>query len=115
MTKSKLIELIATKTRFPKKKTEQIMDCIFDTMEQTLIHGRRIEIRGFGSFEVRSYKPYEGRNPRTGDVVSVRPKKLPFFKVGKELRDRVNAIGGSTSEHRKEKSQHGRSTKLHHI
>ena len=98
MTKSKLIEQIATKSRLPKKKAEHIMDCIFDTMEQSLKHGRRIEIRGFGSFEVRRYKAYQGRNPRTGAVVSVQPKKLPFFKVGKELRERMNRSISSTNK-----------------
>ena len=52
--------------------------------------GEGIEIRGYGSFTVRSYKPYDGRNPRTGETVHVRPKRLAFFKVGKELRERVN-------------------------
>ena len=51
----------------------------------------RIEIRGFGSFEIRTYKPYDGRNPRTGNAVAVKAKRLPFFKVGKELKERVNA------------------------
>ncbi len=59
-------------------------------MEAALKRGERIEIRGFGSFELRSYRPYEGRNPRTGVRVSVQPKRLPFFKVGKELKERVN-------------------------
>ena len=62
-------------------------------MEVALKRGERIEIRGFGSFELRSYRPYEGRNPRTGVRVSVQPKRLPFFKVGKELKERVNAGG----------------------
>jgi integration host factor subunit beta len=59
-------------------------------MEDSLKKGERIEIRGFGSFEIRHYKAYEGRNPRTGDPVGVHPKRLPFFKVGKELKERVN-------------------------
>jgi integration host factor subunit beta len=59
-------------------------------MEESLKRGERIEIRGFGSFEIRHYKAYEGRNPRTGDPVGVQPKRLPFFKVGKELKERVN-------------------------
>jgi integration host factor subunit beta len=59
-------------------------------MTQALQEGDGIEIRGFGSFTVRDYKAYEGRNPRTGDTVHVRPKRLAFFKVGKELRERVN-------------------------
>src|SRR5881227_2166234 len=71
-------------------KTDLIVNCIFDSMEESLKRGERIEIRGFGSFEIRHYKAYEGRNPRTGDPVGVQPKRLPFFKVGKELKERVN-------------------------
>jgi integration host factor subunit beta len=90
MTKSDLIELVANKLHLPKGKAELIVNCIFDSMEDSLRKGERIEIRGFGSFEIRSYKKYEGRNPRTGDPVEVAPKRLPFFKVGKELKERVN-------------------------
>jgi integration host factor subunit beta len=91
MTKSELIELISNKIKLPKGKAEQIVNCIFDSMVDALKRGEGIEIRGFGSFTVREYKSYEGRNPRTGTPVHVAPKKLPFFKVGKELRERVNA------------------------
>src|SRR3954452_22182562 len=91
MTKSDLIELVASKVHLPKGKAELIVNCIFDSMEESLRKGERIEIRGFGSFEIRHYKAYEGRNPRTGDPVGVQPKRLPFFKVGKELKERVNA------------------------
>src|SRR5579859_1364648 len=91
MTKSDLIELVANRLHLPKGKAELIVNCIFDSMEESLKKGERIEIRGFGSFEIRHYKAYEGRNPRTGDPVGVRPKRLPFFKVGKELKERVNA------------------------
>ena len=90
MTKSDLIEVVANQLKLPKGKAELIVNCVFDSMEEALRHGERIEIRGFGSFEIRSYKSYEGRNPRTGDPVSVHPKRLPFFKVGKELKERVN-------------------------
>lgn len=91
MTKSDLIEVVAQQLQLPKGKAEQIINCIFDCMEESLKEGQRIEIRGFGSFEIRKYKAYEGRNPRTGDPVGVQPKRLPFFKVGKELKERVNA------------------------
>jgi integration host factor subunit beta len=67
-------------------------------MVDALKKGEGIEIRGFGSFTVREYKPYEGRNPRTGQPVHVAPKRLPFFKVGKELRERVNASRGSAGQ-----------------
>ena len=90
MTKSDLIESVANKLHLPKGKAELIVNCIFDSMEESLKQGERIEIRGFGSFEIRNYKAYEGRNPRTGDPVGVHPKRLPFFKVGKELKERVN-------------------------
>jgi len=91
MTKSDLIEKVAAQLSLPKGKAELIINCIFDSMEDALRAGHRIEIRGLGSFEIRRYKAYEGRNPRTGDPVGVNPKRLPFFKVGKELKERVNA------------------------
>jgi integration host factor subunit beta len=90
MTKSELIEAVANQLKLPKGKAELIVNCVFDSMESSLKTGERIEIRGFGSFEIRHYKAYEGRNPRTGAKVDVRPKRLPFFKVGKELKERVN-------------------------
>lgn len=90
MTKSDLIETVARSLKLPKGKAEVIVNAVFLSLEEALARGERIEIRGFGSFEVRSYKSYEGRNPRTGDPVDVEPKRLPFFKVGKELRERVN-------------------------
>jgi len=95
MTKSDLIEVVANKLgnklHLPKGKAEQVVNCIFDSMEEALRKGDRIEIRGFGSFEIRHYKAYEGRNPRTGDPVGVQPKRLPFFKVGKDLKEKVDA------------------------
>jgi integration host factor subunit beta len=90
MTKSDLIEKLAERLKLPKGKAETIVNTIFESMESALARGERIEIRGLGSFEVRSYKAYEGRNPRTGEPVGVQPKRLPFFKVGKELKERVN-------------------------
>jgi integration host factor subunit beta len=98
MTKSDLIELVANKLHLPKGKAELIVNCIFDSMEESLKRGERIEIRGFGSFEIRHYKAYEGRNPRTGDPVGVQPKRLPFFKVGKELKERVNQAFANESK-----------------
>ncbi len=90
ITKSDLNEMVANKLQMPKGKAELIVNCVFDSMEESLKKGERIEIRGFGSFEIRHYKAYEGRNPRTGDPVGVQPKRLPFFKVGKDLKKRVN-------------------------
>ena len=90
MTKSELIERVAQDAGLTKGRAEMVVNTIFDSMTEALISGDGIEIRGFGSFTVRTYKAYEGRNPRTGDIVHVAPKRLPFFKVGKELRERVN-------------------------
>ena len=97
VTKSELIERISEKLKLPNGKAEQIVNCVFDSMVKALQEGEGIEIRGFGSFTVREYKAYEGRNPRTGETVHVAPKKLPFFKVGKDLRERVNSafLGGN--------------------
>ena len=90
MNKSELVEALAEKKDLTFKKSEEIVNIIFDTMADTLVTGGRIEIRGFGSFVVKDYKAYMGRNPKTGEVIKVKPKKLPFFKVGKELRERVD-------------------------
>ena len=90
MTKADLIAVIAEKLKFPWARAEVLVDQVFDSMVDALKRGEGIEIRGFGSFTIRQYKAYEGRNPRTGETVQVRPKRLAFFKVGKELRERVN-------------------------
>jgi integration host factor subunit beta len=90
MTKADLIAVVAEKLKFPWGRAELVVDQIFDSMVEALKRGEGIEIRGFGSFTIREYKAYEGRNPRTGETVHVRPKRLAFFKVGKELRERVN-------------------------
>lgn len=89
MNKSELIETFVTKTGLPLKKAEEIVNTIFDAMTNTLQEGKRIEIRGFGSFVVNDYKSYVGRNPKTGEAIAVKPKKLPFFKVGKDLKERI--------------------------
>jgi integration host factor subunit beta len=90
MNKSELVEALASEKDLTYKRSEEIVNIIFDSMSKELADGGRIEIRGFGSFVVKDYKAYMGRNPKTGEVIKVRPKRLPFFKVGKELRDRVN-------------------------
>lgn len=90
MNKSELVEALASEKNLTYKKSEEIVNIIFDSMSETLTHGGRIEIRGFGSFIVKDYKAYMGRNPKTGEVINVNPKKLPFFKVGKELRELVD-------------------------
>jgi integration host factor subunit beta len=90
MTKSELIDAIAGRGELTKARAELIINCLFDAMIDALQKGEGIEVRGFGSFSVRPYKPYRGRNPRTGATVIVPAKKLPFFKVGKELKELVN-------------------------
>ena len=91
MNKSELVETLSINNNLTYKKAEQIVNLIFDTMSQALIDNDRIEIRGFGSFMVKDYKAYMGRNPKTGEIIKVKQKKLPFFKVGKELRERVDS------------------------
>lgn len=90
MTKSDLIERLAARLGLPKGRSEVIVNCVFDSMEEALRRGERIELRGFGSFELRSYSAYSGRNPRTGVPVEVHEKRLPFFRVGKEMKERIN-------------------------
>lgn len=90
MTKADLIVAIADQLKLPAGRAELIVDQIFDGMVEALKRGEGIEIRGFGSFTIRDYKAYEGRNPRTGETVHVKPKRMAFFRVGKELRERVN-------------------------
>lgn len=95
MTKSELIDAVARRTQITKSRAELVVNCVFDSMTSSLERGEGIEIRGFGSFTVREYKPYSGRNPRTGRAVPVPEKRLPFFKVGKELKELVNAGQGT--------------------
>ncbi len=90
MNKSDLVNALAREAQLPVRKTEEIVNLAFEIMSRTLIKGDRIEIRGFGSFELREYEDYTGRNPKTGKKIAVSSKKLPFFKVGKELREKVN-------------------------
>lgn len=93
MTKSQLIAMLAKTEGIPVRMAEIVVNTTFDVLEEALIKGDRIEIRGFGSFKVKSYEGYKGRNPRTGALIEVEPKRLPFFKVGKDLQRLVN--GGS--------------------
>jgi integration host factor subunit beta len=94
MNKSELVDALAEKGKMTRKKAEDVVDLIFDSMVEAMKGGDRIEIRGFGSFVVKDYGSYRGRNPRTGQSIEVKPKKLPFFKVGKELRERVDGHKG---------------------
>jgi integration host factor subunit beta len=99
MTRDDLIERIARRTKMSRPHAETLVCAIFDSMERSLRQGERIEIRGFGTFQVRSYKGYQGRNPKTGNPVEVPPKRLPFFKVSKNLALEVN--GGGAKKLRK--------------
>ena len=92
MNKSQLIEALAKAEDLTLKKAEEVVTTVFGDMEDALIRGERVEIRGFGSFKIKHYEGYEGRNPKTGEVIHVAAKKLPFFKVGKELKERVDVI-----------------------
>lgn len=91
MNKSELIEALAEKVDLPVRETASVTKIIIDTMSEALVKGDSIEIRGFGSFTVKKYGAYTGRNPKSGEQIKVAPKKLPFFKVGKDLRERVDA------------------------
>jgi integration host factor subunit beta len=93
MNKSELIEALAEKINLPIREAASITNTIIDTMSDALASGDSIEIRGFGSFVVKKYDSYTGRNPKTGEKIKVAPKKLPFFKVGKDLRERVDQAG----------------------
>jgi len=92
MTKSDLISLLSTRHNLSEVQAARIVNLIFDGFKDALAKGDRIEIRGFGSFVMREYKTYTGRNPKTGKEVDVKPKRLPYFKVGKELKQRISNI-----------------------
>lgn len=91
MTKTDLINKLADQMSLPVKDAKSIVDTIIETMTEALAEGRGVELRGFGSFQLRNYEAYSGRNPKTGEPIKVAPKKLPFFKVGKDLRERINS------------------------
>ena len=90
MVKSELIQKLAERGNISKTLAETVVNLIFSSMVEELNKEKSIEIRGFGSFRIRKYKGYTGRNPRTGSKVEVVSKRLPFFRVGKELRSRLN-------------------------
>ncbi len=98
MTKADLINIISEKAGITRVKAETVVNTIFDSMIEALLRDDRIEIRGFGSFVNRDYESYQGRNPRTGEVIDVNQKKLPFFKVGKELKEDINKGEGPVEE-----------------
>ena len=91
MTKSDLTTAVAERLKLARFHAEQVVDQVFKSMAASMKAGEGIELRGFGSFSIRHYRGYGGRNPRTGEPVEVLPKRLPFFKVGKELKERADA------------------------
>lgn len=92
MNKSELMERLAERCGINVMQAEDVVNLIYRKMRDTMVSGGRIEIRGFGSFVVKEYQAYQGRNPKTGEKISVPPKKLPFFKVGKELKERIDNV-----------------------
>ena len=90
MNKSELIEELSEHTGHSPKLTDQTVRIFFDHIKNALSAGDKVEIRGFGSFTLKKYRGYFGRNPKTGETVEVKPKQLPVFRTGKDLRSRVN-------------------------
>jgi integration host factor subunit beta len=90
MNKIDLIQVLKDSNNLSKSETETVVNLFFDKMAEALAQGERVEIQGLCSFFVKKYRGYTGRNPKTGELVKIAPKKLPFFKVGKELKDRVD-------------------------
>ncbi len=90
MTKSELIQKLAQECNLSQDDAKMCVDIFVDKVREALLNGDRIEIRGFGSFKMKDYGAYTGRNPKTGEKVDVKPKKMPFFRAGKELKDFVN-------------------------
>ncbi len=90
MTKAELVEEVSKVSDLTKKHSEVIVDTVFKAIIDALHRGEKIELRGFGSFRLRKREPRKGRNPKTGDKVDVPPKRVPYFKPGKELKELIN-------------------------
>jgi len=90
LTKAELVEEVARATQLTKKQAEEIVNTVFRTIVDSLRSGRKIELRGFGSFRIRNRGARIGRNPKTGEKVEVPPKRIPYFKPGKELKEKLN-------------------------
>ena len=91
MLKSDLVQALVEERKITQKQAEAAVETIFDAMRDALRQGENIEIRGFGAFHVKQYKGYQGRNPKTGEVIPVSPKRGILFRTGKELRERINS------------------------
>ena len=92
MKKSDLVDLVAGKLGLPRPQVEQTIESLLDAVADGLAKGERVDIRGFGAFQVRESAARSGRNPRTGETIQIAARKTPTFKVGKELRDKVNGV-----------------------
>ncbi len=91
MTKSELIEAVASQVNtFSRKDVEMIIDTVFQSMTESLSSGEKVEIRGFGSFKIKERNGRQGRNPKSGENIFIESKKVPFFKAGKEIKERIN-------------------------
>ncbi len=90
MTKADLIDVVCAKANITRVKAETVVGVVFDSIVSALESGDRVEVRDFGSFEVRHYEAYKGRNPKTGEVIEVKEKRTPFFRVGKNLKRQVD-------------------------
>jgi len=97
MLKSDLINILVSKRGITQKQAEATIETIFESMKDALCRGENIEIRGLGAFHVKHYEGYQGRNPKTGQVIPVKPKRGLLFRTGKELRDRVNRANATTT------------------
>ena len=103
MNKSDLVEIISEQLKtLSRKEVDLIVDTVFNKMTESLSKGERIEIRGFGSFEVRTRDARQGRNPKSGEKVFVNTRRVPFFKVGKELKERINKSSDLTGQEEKQ-------------
>ena len=91
MNTSDLVKALADQANISLDEATRVVNTFVDSMKDSLLEGGRVEIRGFGSFKVKEYGSYAGRNPRTGEKVAVEPKRLPFFRAGKELKEYLNA------------------------
>lgn len=91
MNRSELIKILADETGISLENSTAVVEIFFNSIKKSLIDGERAEIRGFGSFKIKDYAGYAGRNPKSGQSVTVAPKRLPFFRAGKDLKDFINS------------------------
>jgi integration host factor beta subunit len=98
MKKSDLVDLVAQKLNFPRPQVEQTIESLLEAVADGLAKGERVDIRGFGAFQIRESAARSGRNPRTGETIQIAARKTPTFKVGKELRDKVNSVASAPNQ-----------------